>query len=150
MIIHAGEGYDINAIKNIKYILQKKYTRISHGFHLLNNKFKLNKPIYLEICPISNMLLKFYKIEKHPARNFIHSNNIIISISSDDPGAFGYMDVSKDWFEIYTKWNLNNNDLYKLALNSLQSIEHSSHVNDLCIIFKLFYNIWYDEWLNSL
>lgn len=42
------------------------------------------------------------------------------SISSDDPGFFGYEGVTMDYLMAYVAWDLSLRDLKKLSLNGLE------------------------------
>lgn len=145
-ICHAGETFDKNkGIENINYLLEKGCKRIGHAFYLLNGDIKNTDKIFIETCPYSNKILKFYpKVENHPAKDHIHSKKIIVSISSDDPGLFGYDNISKDWLLIYKKWNLDTKDIKKLIFNGLETAKDyggmSEEYQEICkkIVKKYF------------
>jgi adenosine deaminase CECR1 len=77
--------------------------------------------IVVEICPISNHILCYVKDIRHHPGKFYLNNNIKVSISSDDPGFFGYDGVSPDFFWITLMWDLNLQQLKKLVINSIDS-----------------------------
>lgn len=124
---HLGESNVVSEEISLaqKYIIEKKIERIGHGITFLTNKniepllIKQNQTICLEICPISNYLLGYYKIDKHPAKEFIHNKNFRITINSDDNGLFGYTTVSHDYLIIIKHWGLENKDLKRLISNGL-------------------------------
>ena len=55
----------------------------------------------------------------HPVRAML-SNGIQASISSDDPGLFGYEGVTLDYVYIFCAWELKIRDLKKLSLNGIK------------------------------
>lgn len=82
--------------------------------------------ICLEVSPISNLLLGYTTdLRNHPVRFMLHKG-IQVSISSDDPGLFGYEGVTMDYVYSALAWELDIRDLKKLSLNG---ITYSS-VND--------------------
>lgn len=119
---HAGETDDINNDGIVKtYELGCK--RIGHGTNLENyphlfEKFK-NDKICLEVCPISNQILKLVpNIELHPAYKYF-KQGIPIVIGSDDPFMFGSSGISFDFFEVIVAWNLDLSDVKQLIINSI-------------------------------
>ena len=56
------------------------------------------------------------------------------SISSDDPGFFGYEGVTMDYLMAYIAWDLNIRDLKKLSLNGIEyanvSDDHKKYLKD--------------------
>jgi adenosine deaminase len=100
--------------------------RLGHGFAIANNNLIARiikiKGISLEICPISNELLKYYNVHQNPFLDLLRSG-LHVSISPDDPGFFGYMGVAMDWFYIIMETDIKPSELYLLLK---YSIEHSS------------------------
>lgn len=47
------------------------------------------------------------------------------SISSDDPGFFGYEGVTLDYLYAYIAWDLDIRDIKKLSLNGIKYSSHS-------------------------
>jgi hypothetical protein len=131
-ICHAGETKNKKrGINNIQYIITKGCRRIGHGFYLLTEDINVKDKLFVEVTPYSNVILDFFpSVADHPARKWIYSNNIVISISSDDPGLFGYDDVSFDWLLIYVMWKLDLNDLKRLALNSIETANEYGGMSD--------------------
>lgn len=129
---HSGETHDDKlGKKNIEFSIKNGVRRIGHGFQVLEDKIKLPEhPVFIEVCPYSNYILGYYDINKHPARNHIYNNKIIISISNDDPGTFGYDNLSYDYYLIFKEWKLNNKDLYKLILNGLLAAKYGGGISD--------------------
>ena len=77
------------------------------------------KDICIEACPISNLLLGYTTdLRSHPVR-FMLYKGLQASISSDDPGFFGYEGVTMDYLFAYIAWELEIRDLKKLSLNGI-------------------------------
>jgi adenosine deaminase CECR1 len=54
--------------------------------------------ICVEICPLSNQMLRYYNdIRLHPIKALL-TNGVKVSISSDDPSLFGTIGVSVDFY----------------------------------------------------
>ena len=49
----------------------------------------------------------------------LYKEGIPIVLAPDDPGTFGYDNVTVDWYMVYLGWGLNLGDLKQIALNSL-------------------------------
>lgn len=121
--LHAGETNDISN-DSILYAYKIGSKRIGHGTNLyafpeLAKKFKEEK-ICLEVCPISNQVLKLtIDLKMHPAYQYFKCG-IPISICSDNQMMFGTEGLSFDFFETINAWNLNLNDIKKLIINSIR------------------------------
>ena len=81
-------------------LLQSK--RIGHGLNLIKHSYLLNefkdRKICVEMNPYSNYVLGYVSdLRLHPGITY-HNFGIPISISSDDPGLFGYKGVTMDWY----------------------------------------------------
>lgn len=77
-------------------------TRIGHGYALMKHpvlwKKVKEKRIALEICPLSNQVLKLvHDMRNHPATFYV-SENIPIVISNDDPGFWNAKGLSYDFY----------------------------------------------------
>lgn len=120
---HAGETDDINNDSIVKaYELGTK--RVGHGTNLgdfpeLLEKFKTDE-ICLEVCPISNQILKLIPdIKTHPAYKYFREG-VPIVLAPDDPFMFGSGGVSFDFFEAIVSWNLSLSDIKQLITNSIK------------------------------
>lgn len=85
------------------------------------------KDICIEACPISNLLLGYTTdLRNHPVR-YMLAKGLQASLSSDDPGFFGYEGVTMDYVATYVAWELTLRDLKKLSLNGIKysSVEDS-------------------------
>lgn len=102
-------------------------TRIGHGFSLFKHPVLLNliklRRICIEVCPISNQVLKLVTdMRNHPA-NFYVSQNYPIVIASDDPGFWNAKGLSYDFY--YTLMSMTTAStglsfLKELVLNSIR------------------------------
>ena len=85
----------------------------------LLNLFK-KKNIHLEFCITSSIKTKSIKdINKHPIK-FFHENNFNFSINTDDPSIFN-INYKKEIEIAKNILKLNDKQLYKIMLNSLES-----------------------------
>ncbi len=57
-------------------------------------------------------------MRSHPAINFYRSG-IPIVIAGDDPGSFGYNELTVDYYMAFMAWGLNLADLKEIANNSI-------------------------------
>ncbi|HPM76623.1 MAG TPA: hypothetical protein PK961_05985 [bacterium] len=97
--------------------------RIGHGFNLFRFPSVLEKvkekDIALEICPISNQVLRYVgDLRLHPGAEYINRGEPVV-LSSDDPSIFGYRGLTYDFWAAYMAWGFDLRTLKKLALNSL-------------------------------
>jgi len=97
--------------------------RIGHGFKLVHHPHLQNlvkrEGICIECCPLSNLILGYVRDMKcHPVKSMLEQG-IPVSLSSDDPGFFGYDGVTMDYVYAYIGWDLNLADLKKLCLNNI-------------------------------
>lgn len=77
-------------------------TRIGHGYSLFKHPILLNmiknRGICIEVCPISNQVLKLVTdMRNHPATFYV-SQNYPIVIASDDPGFWNAKGLSYDFY----------------------------------------------------
>ena len=99
--------------------------RIGHGIGFWKHPYlmelmKRNK-IPVEVCIVSNQLLGYtHDLRQHPAQLF-HKIGIPVILSPDDPGLFGYNEVTLDWYEAFMGWSgINLGDLRQFAINSIK------------------------------
>lgn len=144
---HAGETDNIENDGIVKaYELGSK--RIGHGTNLgdyphLFEKFK-NDKICLEVCPISEQILKLIpNIELHPAYKYFKAG-IPIVIGSDDPFMFGSSGISFDFFEVIVAWNLDLSDVKQLIINSINYSALSLYEKEKAM------KIWESKWASFI
>mmetsp|Transcript_85930 Transcript_85930/g.119278 ORF Transcript_85930/g.119278 Transcript_85930/m.119278 type:complete len:137 (-) Transcript_85930:156-566(-) len=98
-------------------------TRVGHGFNLAKHPYLYDtykeRNICLEVCPISNHLLKYMKdLRTHPAIG-IYNYGIKISLNNDDPGIFN-TDIIWDYVAAAVSFQFDLLDLKKIIYNSLE------------------------------
>ncbi len=122
MYFHGGES-DWVFENNLYDLILLNTKRIGHGFNLFRfpnlQKIVKEKDICVEINPLSNQILGYVRdLRIHPATYYL-VQNIPMIISSDDPGVFGYVGVSPDYWAIWMAWDLDLKSLKKLVFNSI-------------------------------
>jgi len=82
----------------------------------------------VEVCPVSNVILGYVgDLRNHTAVQLIQ-NGVPISISSDDPGLFGYDGVTLDYVYATLAWQLTIRDLKMLCLNNIKYSSFSQEI----------------------
>ncbi len=118
---HDGESCWANN-KNLfsAYLLDTK--RVGHGINLFHFPELLElvkkKDIALEICPISNQLLRYTQdLRTHPLGEYL-KRGVQCVICSDDPQIFNYSGLSYDFWEVYCSQLIDLKAIKKLIKNS--------------------------------
>lgn len=84
-------------------------------------------------------------MRNHPAINYYRSG-IPIVIAGDDPGSFGYNDLTVDYYLIYMAWGLDLSDLKTIANNS---VKYSSIPNEVKAQGYLKFNKLWNEFIDQ-
>ena len=101
-----------------------KTHRIGHGLAYAKHPSLLpvirDRGIAIEICPASNQILGYVPdLRNHPAIGY-YKSGVPIVIAGDDPGSFGYNDLTVDYYLVFMAWGLSLVDLREIANNSIR------------------------------
>jgi adenosine deaminase len=120
--LHAGEW--INGENLIEAIKAFEANRIGHGIRVIHSpraiQAALNKEVFFEICPTSNVLSGAVQdYASHPVKNMLEEG-LGVTINTDNPGITG-MTLSREYYRVCQKIGLNREQLYTCVLNAAKA-----------------------------
>ncbi|KAJ1303110.1 hypothetical protein OPQ81_011311 [Rhizoctonia solani] len=129
-MFHAGETLDDGGEvdSNLYDALLLGSKRIGHGFSLTKHPLLMQKyrenGIAVEVCPISNEILRFTRSANTHPLPILLNNGVAVALSSDDPSVFHNPGLSFDFYQVIVASNITN--LLSLGQLARQSLEYSS------------------------
>ena len=121
LMAHAGEEGPPAYISDSLDLL--KIDRIDHGNRCLEEEILVRRIVKenrgLTVCPLSNLKLQVVKkMTSHPLKTMLDMG-LKATVNSDDPAYFGGY-LNDNFFAVQEALNLNQGDIYKLAMNSIE------------------------------
>lgn len=154
-VFHCAETDNVtHASSNTFDAILLNSIRLGHALGLRNHPAmmrivrKLN--IGLEICPISNQLLRYFAdIRTHPASQYI-AKGMPVTLNSDDPDIYGYDSPvpTPDYFMAFLSWDLGISALKEIAENSIitSTLDYATKQQKL-VEYQSLYNKWINQFI---
>ena len=121
IVAHAGEEGPARYITEALNILHAE--RIDHGVRCADDKNLVQRlrdeRIPLTVCPLSNIRLKVFGHMKDHNLKQLLGLGLNVSIHSDDPAYFGYM--NDNYCAIIDALDIDEHDILNLAMNAINS-----------------------------
>ncbi|KAF9469287.1 hypothetical protein BDZ94DRAFT_1303779 [Collybia nuda] len=146
-IFHAGEtlGDGSAADMNVYDAILLGTKRIGHGYSVVKHPKIMDlcreRGIALEVCPISNEILRLCSsMPMHPLPILLN-NGVPVALSSDDPSVFGNMGLTFDFFQVLVSSEVSGlSTLRQFARDSLEFSTLNSEEKQHAIA------IWEHQW----
>ncbi|CAG9770997.1 unnamed protein product [Ceutorhynchus assimilis] len=152
---HAGETNQFGHTDlNLADAILLNATRIGHGFALVKHPQLLEeagkRDIAVELCPISNQVLKLNKDPRnHPATILLAKGHPVV-ICNDDPSVWGATGLSYDWYVTFMSMTWQNHGLKILKQFAIDSITYSAMSETEKIeAFEVWTRMW-DEFIEEV
>lgn len=145
---HDGES-DWTMNENVVDAVMLGAKRIGHGFNIsffpFIKKELIKKDICLEICPISNQILQYFKDLRVHSANSLFREGVPMVLSTDDPVMFGYTGLTYDFWVATVSWGLDLKAIKRLVFNSiLYSSLSSDEIKKSIEYLTKSWNSWID------
>lgn len=146
-MFHAGETLDDGGEvdSNLYDALLLGSKRIGHGFSLAKHPLLMQKyrenGIAVEVCPISNEILRLTRSASTHHLPILLNNGVPVALSSDDPSVFHNPGLSFDFYQAMVASNITN--ILSLGQLARQSLEYSS-LNSSAKASAL--KLWEERW----
>ena len=119
--IHAGEA---DGIESIKSAIDFGAKRIGHGIRSIDDeniiKELVDKNIYLEVCPDSNVDTKVVEsIDKHPIKKIVDAG-VLVTINTDNR-TVSETSLENEYKLLSDNFNFNEEDFLKFNLNAINA-----------------------------
>jgi adenosine deaminase CECR1 len=156
---HAGETDIVGGAADLNLVdaMLLNTSRIGHGYalkqHPLLRADVKQRGVAIEVCPISNQVLKLVDdLRNHPLHAYL-SEGLPVVLSPDDPALWGAHAASYDWAVAYYAMDERPGGLATLKQLAINSIEHSTlDLTSKAAAMKAWAVGWKDyvEWLAAL
>ncbi|KAJ7582996.1 hypothetical protein C8J56DRAFT_956260 [Mycena floridula] len=150
-VFHAGEtlGDGTDADMNLIDAILLGTKRIGHGFSLVKHpkimEICRTKEIALEVCPISNEILRLTSsMPMHPLP-ILFNHGIKVALSSDDPSVFSNQGLTFDFYQVLVSSEVTG--LIQLGEVASDSLKYSLMEPDLK---RSALEIFHEKWLEYM
>lgn len=104
------------------------------------------REMHVEVLPVSNQAKGYVPdLRIHPATGYFNKG-ISCTISSGDPGLFGYSGVSPDFWAAIVAWDLGLREVKQIIINSYASASFDGSISDTYSEKGVAYRHWLALW----
>ena len=141
---HINSPHDITPrLYNLYSFFILSAQRVGHGLGFWKHPYLMHllqqQKTPVEVCVLSNKMLGYTPdLRQHPGQ-LLHKLGLPVILSPDDPGLFGYNEVSVDWYHVLMGWGgIGLEDFYLFGLNSLtaSTMTEEQQVHAIEKVFK--------------